>query len=232
MISIKNTKLNLVEFVNSHNVTGTTFDPDKPTIGFARRFVKYKRGDLIFEDIAKLVDISQGNLQIVYAGKAPPSDDFGKGVIKNIIEIVGKLKGEVSVAFIPNYDMYIGSVLTSGVDVWMNTPRRPREASGTSGMKAAINGVPHFSIIDGWWYEAQPKGGWSIGPEPTNFDLNQQDDSADVQALYSVLKDEVLPDIADIQQYVKKMIEAIENAAFFNTHRMFQEYLDRAYLLK
>jgi glycogen phosphorylase len=222
-------RYDLVNFVNEHNSIDSNFDPNIPIIGFARRFVTYKRGDLIFYDTNRLLEVAEGKLQFLFAGKAHPKDNGGKNIIHNIINKGNELKEDINVGFIPDYNMGISAIMTPGSDAWMNTPVRPREASGTSGMKAAHNGVPHLSIIDGWWYEAQPMGGWNIGPEPCDFKLKDIAYKDDAYELYNVLEREVIPDIQDLKRYVQKIKESIKNASFFNSHRQMDDYMKKAY---
>ncbi len=149
--------------------TSVKMDPDKLIIGSARRATGYKRGDLIFSDLERLKKAnSRGNLQLIFSGKAHPRDQSGKNVIKKIFEYKSMLNGDIDIAYLGDYDMDIASKMTSGVDVWLNTPLPPYEASGTSGMKAAHNGVINFSVLDGWWLEGCIEGvtGWAIGPKP------------------------------------------------------------------
>ena len=148
-------------------LTGIQLDESVFTLGFARRATAYKRADLLFTDIDRLKAIAQniGPLQLIYAGKAHPRDEGGKAIIRRIFEAAARLGDQVRVVYLENYDMALGKLICSGVDVWLNTPLRPQEASGTSGMKAALNGVPSFSVLDGWWIEGHIEGvtGWSIG---------------------------------------------------------------------
>ncbi|MFT4304400.1 MAG: alpha-glucan family phosphorylase [Candidatus Woesearchaeota archaeon] len=225
-------KERLIEYANQYNETGAELTPEKPVFGFARRMAEYKRATLIFDDIERLIDISNGNLQLIFAGKAHPHDQPAKRLIAEIFNHAKDLRGKVEIAFIPDYDMHIGELMTAGSDVWLNTPMPPQEASGTSGMKSAHNAVPTASFIDGWWYEAQPKGGWSIGVEPQTRDLVQTDNKTDAQMLYDVVQNEILPAISSVDPYVIKMREALSNAAFFNTHRMVRDYAKKAYHLK
>jgi starch phosphorylase len=148
--------------------TGVELDINLLTIGFARRAATYKRGDLIFQDIDRLLRIGSGRLQIVFGGKAHPRDSEGKKVIQNIIRQIKSMSGRVKAVYLENYDMEAAAYFIPGVDLWLNNPIRPFEASGTSGMKAALNGVPNFSVLDGWWIEGHIEGvtGWSIGPPP------------------------------------------------------------------
>ena len=147
--------------------TGWSSNPKVLTLGFARRAATYKRATLLFTDPERLAEIAAkaGGLQILYAGKAHPQDDPGKALIQQVVEDAAKLSSDrLRIVYLENYDWSLGALLTAGVDVWVNTPRRPYEASGTSGMKAALNGVPSLSILDGWWIEGCIEGftGWAI----------------------------------------------------------------------
>jgi len=212
-------------------LTGTKLDEDVFTLGFARRATSYKRGDLLFTDLERLTKIARraGRLQLVYAGKAHPRDDGGKAIIRRIFEAAAALAGDVRVVYLENYDMALGKLICSGVDVWLNTPLRPQEASGTSGMKAALNGVPSFSILDGWWIEGHIEGvtGWSIG-DPTSID---NDTKAEADSLYGKLENTILPLFYESPEgFVDVMRAAIAlNGSFFNTQRMVSQYLRNAY---
>ncbi len=213
--------------------TGVTMNLNRLTIGFARRAAAYKRADLIFSDLERLVDIGAGKLQIVFAGKAHPQDNEGKALIRRVFDATEKLKGKIDIAYIENYGMRLGAILTSGVDVWLNNPQRPREASGTSGMKAAHNGVPNFSVLDGWWIEGCIEGvtGWAIGPEPKEVNLDEYDEAQDTESLYDKLENIIIPLYYDDRTaWIQIMKSAIAlNATYFNTHRMVMEYALRAY---
>ncbi len=226
--SAKNRLLNVIE-----QKSGVKMDPDRFTIGFARRAAAYKRADLIFTDLERLVAIGKGRIQIVYAGKAHPKDDEGKAVIQRVFAAIKKLRGDIDIVYLENYGMDLGAAITSGVDVWLNNPQRPREASGTSGMKAAHNGVPNFSVLDGWWIEGCREGvtGWGIGPEPSEGTLTSYDDRLDTDSLYDKLENVILPLFyEDRAAWIKIMKNAIAlNASYFNTHRMIREYAELAY---
>jgi len=232
-------KRNLLHYIE--RTTGEVLDEGKLTIGFARRFAAYKRGNLIFSDLEKLVEASGcGQVQFVFSGKAHPNDGRGKDIITDVLKSAEKLKGRVKVVFLPNYEMELGLLLASGVDVWLNLPRQPWEASGTSGMKAAHNGVPSFSTIDGWWDEVpkeaggERRGGWSIGCEPVGGELGRPEsaDGADFESFCYRLKNDVRPTFADPKAWARVMKGAIKNASYFNTHRMVKEYVTRAYGMK
>jgi starch phosphorylase len=210
--------------------TGVALDPKVLTIGFARRASTYKRADLLFSDRERLKRIARqtGPLQLVYAGKAHPRDEGGKALIRKVFEGAAAIADAVRTVYVENYDMHWGGLITSGVDLWLNTPMRPQEASGTSGMKAAMNGVPSFSIIDGWWAEGHIEGvtGWSIGSEEI-----AGDPTADAGTLYDKLEREIVPMFyGRPARYAEVMRSAIAfNGAFFNTQRMLQQYLANAY---
>ena len=218
--------------------TGLKLDPQAFTIGFARRATGYKRADLILSDLDRLRQIakSAGAFQIVYAGKAHPRDAGGKEIIKKIFKAKKALKKAVSIVFLDDYNMDLGGKLTAGGDLWLNTPQYPLEASGTSGMKAALNGVPSLSILDGWWVEGHIEGvtGWSIGeahrgePGPET----PVDNHLDADSLYSKLEGVILPlYYSNRERYLDVMRHAIAiNGSFFNTQRMVQQYITDAYL--
>jgi len=225
-------KQNLFKYIKTE--TGIELDPEIFTIGFARRATAYKRPHLLFSDIERLERIGTGKLQVVYAGKAHPRDETGKRIIESIFSYREKLKDKIKVVYLKNYDMEIALRLVSGVDVWMNTPLRPLEASGTSGMKAAHNGVLNFSILDGWWIEGHIEGftGWSIGPAPTETKLHENMDTRDAEDLYNKLEYIIVPLFySDRHSWIRMMQNAIgKNAYYFNTHRMMRRYVTEAYI--
>ena len=214
--------------------TQIDMNPDILTIGFARRATAYKRADLIFSDIERLERISEGKLQIIYAGKAHPKDDLGKKLIEKIFSIKERVKDKIAMAYLKNYDMDIALKMISGVDIWLNTPLRPREASGTSGMKATHNGVMNFSVLDGWWIEGHIEGftGWSIGPSPTETTLTDNIDTRDADDLYNKLENIIIPMFYnDRHTWIRMMQNAIgKNAYYFNCHRMMRRYVTEAYI--
>ena len=221
--------------------SGTFFNPEALTIGFARRFATYKRALLIFRDIERLKKILQDSwrpMQIVFAGKAHPDDAPGRSLIHNIYEIARDHQIGGHIAFVEDYDILLAKHLYHGVDVWMNNPRPPLEASGTSGMKAALNGVPNLSVRDGWWYEGyHGTNGWVIGADPMIEMSEQERDDADVESLYSTLEKEVVPLFYDRDSdgvprgWVQVMKEAIrQGAPAFSARRMVKEYTERMYL--
>jgi starch phosphorylase len=226
-------KKQLLHYVNVETNVG--MDADVFTIGFARRAATYKRADLLFADIERLKSIAgqRGGLQIVYAGKAHPQDEAGKEQIQRVFHARDLLRDKIKIAYLQNYSMEIGKMMTAGVDVWLNTPQPPMEASGTSGMKAAVNGVPSLSVLDGWWIEGCIEGvtGWSIGP-PDGTAGTTADHSKDATSLYDKLEQIVMPLFYhNRDDYLDMMRHAIAlNGSFFNTHRMLQQYVLKAYL--
>jgi len=222
----------LLDYVKEN--TGIEMSPDTLTIGFARRATAYKRADLIFSNIERLESIGTGKLQIIYAGKAHPKDESGKRLIEKIFSIKERLKDRIKMAYLNNYDMCIALKMVSGVDIWLNTPLRPREASGTSGMKATHNGVMNFSVLDGWWIEGHIEGftGWSIGPNPTETALVENIDTTDADDLYNKLRSIIIPLFyEDRHKWIRMMQNAIgKNAYYFNSHRMMRRYVTEAYI--
>ncbi len=222
-------KQNLFEEIQRR--TGQKLDPDVYTIGFARRASTYKRANLLFSNPDKLRAIARnvGPLQIVYGGKAHPRDEGGKNLIRSVFGGAAALADVIRTVYVENYDLQWGGLISSGVDVWLNNPMRPQEASGTSGMKAALNGVPSFSVLDGWWVEGHIEGvtGWSIGDsEPTG------DPAVELRELYDKLEHSILPlYYGGRQRYIELMRSTIAlNGSFFNTQRMVQQYVSNAYL--
>jgi starch phosphorylase len=222
----------LTQYVNQETNAG--IDVDVLTIGFARRAAAYKRADLLFTDMERLKAIAakSGDMQIVYAGKAHPQDNSGKEVIQRIYRAKEVLRANIKIAYLENYNMEIGKLMTAGVDVWLNTPQPPLEASGTSGMKAAINGVPSFSVLDGWWAEGCIEGvtGWSIGSKEID-PAGPANHTQDAASLYDKLEAVILPLFYQNRSgFLDVMRHAIAlNGSFFNTHRMLQQYVLKAY---
>lgn len=225
-------KKRLLEYINRE--TKVEMDLDVLTLGFARRAATYKRGDLLFTDIERLKSISSkaGLFQVIYAGKAHPQDQGGKELIQRIFQLKESLKKDIKIAYLENYDLELGKMITSGVDVWLNTPEPPLEASGTSGMKAALNGVPSLSILDGWWIEGCIEGvtGWSIG-ENGRGKADSDNRSKDASSLYDKLEQAVIPLFYhDRDRFIDVMLHSVAlNGSFFNTHRMVQQYVLKAY---
>ena len=211
--------------------TGRVLDPAAFTIGFARRATAYKRADLVLADVARLQAVAraQGPLQLIFAGKAHPRDEAGKELIGRIVAASKVLGDELPVVYLEEYDMALAKLLVAGVDLWLNTPRKPLEASGTSGMKAALNGVPSQSVLDGWWVAGHIEGvpGWSIGDASP-----ESDDALEARSLYEKLEQTILPLFhAEPQRYAEVMRAAIaHNGSFFNAQRMVSQYVDNAYL--
>jgi starch phosphorylase len=201
------------------------------TIGFARRTATYKRPELFFADPQRLRRLAEqhGPLQLVFGGKAHPQDENGKELIRKVIDMAGHLKDAIRFAYVQDYDMRWAQLITSGVDLWLNTPQRPQEASGTSGMKAALNGVPSLSVLDGWWIEGHVEGatGWAIGTDadPT------VDPSAESASLYDKLEHTILPMFYGRPlAFAEVMRSTIAlNGSFFNTQRMISQYVANAY---
>ena len=225
--------------------SGALLDPEALTIGFARRFATYKRATLIFRDVRRLKQILHAErrpVQIVFAGKAHPADGGGKQYIQQVYQFAQDPEFGGRIVFLENYDLHMARFLVQGVDVWLNNPRRPNEASGTSGMKAAMNGVPNLSVLDGWWPEAyhardqhRPPNGWAFG-EAEYGDWDTQDE-VDSQALYRLLEEDVVPlyyrrDPAGVPHgWVQVMKESIRTSvAAFSMRRMVKEYISQMYL--
>ncbi|MBI4717502.1 MAG: alpha-glucan family phosphorylase [Planctomycetes bacterium] len=237
----RQTKQRLLEFVKRQ--TGVEMDLNSFTIGFARRTAAYKRADLLFDDLERLRHIhgSAGPIQLIYAGKAHPHDTGAKEIIRRVFHARDQLRSDVRLAYLPNYDIDVCRLMTSGVDLWLNTPEPPLEASGTSGMKAALNGVPSLSVLDGWWVEGCIEGvtGWAIGHDrlcergvAERVDAREPGSRpAAARFLYDKLEYIILPMFyRDTPRYVDVMKHAVAiNGAYFSTHRMVQEYLVRAY---
>jgi starch phosphorylase len=208
--------------------TGRVLNPRVLTLGFARRAATYKRANLLFTDPERLLKIATkaGGLQILYAGKAHPQDVPGKALIHDVIEAAHRLSNDaLRIVYLENYDWGLGALLTAGVDVWVNTPRRPYEASGTSGMKAALNGVPSLSILDGWWIEGCIEGvtGWAIE--------DGADDAEEAESLYTKLEKSVAPLYGDVpEKWARLMRTTLAfNGSYFNTNRMVKQYARNAY---
>ncbi len=214
--------------------TGIELSPDVLTLGFARRATAYKRADLLFRDLERFERIGTGKLQIVYAGKAHPHDTPGKQLIQNIFHYKEKLKDKIKIVYLQNYNMETALKIVSGVDVWLNTPLRPLEASGTSGMKATHNGVMNFSVLDGWWIEGHIEGftGWSIGPAPQELTPGADADARDAEDLYQKLEHVLIPLYRNERHtWIRMMQNAIgKNAYYFNSHRMMRRYVTEAYI--
>lgn len=222
-----------LDFVNER--TKAVLDLDVLTIGFARRATAYKRHDLLFSDIERLKQVNKiGKIQGIFAGKAHPKDEYGKKLIEMVYRHIKELEGTIKFVYLQDYDMDMAAKLTSGVDVWLNTPLPPYEASGTSGMKAAHNGVLNFSVLDGWWIEGNIEGitGWSIGPPPDGQVSETERREHELMDLYNKLEYVILPMFYDRRdEWIGMMRNSISKLAYyFNSHRMMRRYATEAYL--
>ena len=214
----------LLGYANSQ--VSKALDGDTLTIGFARRAATYKRAQLLFHDMDRLESLGAEKIQVIFSGKAHPKDRDGKEIIRQIVSKSKAMFGKVKIIYLENYNMWLGRMITSGVDVWLNTPLRPNEASGTSGMKATLNGVPNLSVLDGWWAEGCKNGvnGWAVG------DPEHPDDEKDADHLYSVLENSVIPTFYnDRNKWISMMKEAIKTGVDFTAHRMIMEYNQKFY---
>jgi starch phosphorylase len=227
-------KQRLIGFVGA--TARTRLDPEVFTLGFARRATRYKRGDLLVHDLGRLREIAAraGRFQIIYAGKAHPNDSEGKEFIQRIIQVRELLTADIPIVYLENYDIEMAKLLTAGVDLWLNTPQPPLEASGTSGMKAALNGVPSLSILDGWWIEGWIEGqtGWAIGEHCGKLTNDPERSACDASSLYDKLERTILPlfygnrgGFTDVMRHCISL-----NGSFFNTQRMVQQYAVKAYM--
>jgi len=226
-------KRELLDFIRQR--TGLKMDIDALTLGFARRATEYKRATLIFSDLKRLREAKrQGRIQLVFAGKAHPRDEAGKKLIKDIYGYIDRLKNEIEIVYLENYSMEMAAKLTSGVDVWLNTPLPPYEASGTSGMKAAHNGVINFSVLDGWWIEGCVEGvtGWAIGPSPNQAVNEEEKRSRELADLYNKLEYLIIPRFyKERDNWISMMRNSIGKVAYyFNSHRMMRRYATDAYI--
>jgi starch phosphorylase len=221
--------------------SGVLLEPYSLTIGFARRFATYKRANLFMRDYDRLLHIinnAKMPVQFVFSGKAHPADEPGKLIIQQVYRAIKDSKSGGRLVFIEDYDMNVARYMVQGVDVWLNTPRRPNEASGTSGMKAALNGVLNFSVLDGWWHEGfNGRNGWAIGDDTDYEDPNQQDE-ADAESLYDTLENEIIPLyyqnrsadnlpgdwIGRVKESMRTLIPQ------FSMRRMLNEYMSQLYL--
>jgi glycogen phosphorylase len=229
----KSAKKALIDEVNER--TGVGMDYETLTIGFARRMAEYKRAALVLSDLNMLRKIKRrGNIQFIFAGKAHPNDKAGKDIIRDIFKIIESLRDEIKIVFLENYDMDLAAKMVSGVDVWLNTPTRPYEASGTSGMKAAHNGVINFSVLDGWWIEGWIEGvtGWAIGPRPEENLSETEARIAELNDIYNKLYYIIVPMYYEQNdEWFRLIINSIGMIAYyFNTHRMMRSYVTNAYL--
>jgi starch phosphorylase len=232
-------KKDLLDYEKSHS--WVFLEKDLLTVGFSRRITEYKRPLLVFSDLDRLEKLARNKVQFVFAGKPHPADKNAKEMIKKLYVYSDELWDSygIRLAFLENYDIDMARLLVSGVDAWLNNPRRYNEASGTSGMKAALNGVLNFSVLDGWWiegFERDPLAGWAIGPGPDEPGANATSDiadAADAASLYDVLETQILPTWLDERdKWIERMKHAIALGAVFNTDRMIEEYAEKAYQLK
>jgi starch phosphorylase len=226
-------KQNLLDFI--HEKAGVTMDADTLTIGFARRATEYKRATMIFSDLDRLREAQRDQkIQLIFAGKAHPKDVMGKKLIEEIYEYIERLKNDVKIVYLENYTMEMAGKLTSGVDVWLNTPLPPYEASGTSGMKAAHNGVINFSVLDGWWIEGCVEGltGWAIGPSPDSVVSEEDRRRRELNDIYGKLQYLISPKYYETRDaWIDMMKNSVGKVAYyFNTHRMMRKYSSDAYL--
>ncbi|MFP3984451.1 MAG: alpha-glucan family phosphorylase [Candidatus Bathyarchaeia archaeon] len=223
----------LIDHVNK--AVNINMNYDALTLGFARRSTQYKRANLLFSDMEKLKKVNRkGAIQMIFAGKAHPRDESGKNLIKEIINYAEKLKDEIKIVYLENYDIDLAAKLVSGVDVWLNTPLRPMEASGTSGMKAAHNGVINFSVLDGWWIEGwiEDVTGWAIGPYPDEHLSMEESRIRELDDLYNKLEYIIIPLFYQKRdEWIKMMKNSMGKIAYyFNSHRMMRQYVTEAYL--
>lgn len=226
-------KRRLIEYVNK--VTNVGMDQSVMTLAFARRATTYKRTTLIFSDLDRLKSLVEhiGSMQFIFSGKAHPKDTDGKELIREIFKIKDLLGDSIRIAYLPDYDMEIARMLVSGSDLWLNTPLPPMEASGTSGMKAALNGVPSLSILDGWWIEGCIEGvtGWAIANSQQPSPERLYKTNGELEILYSKLENIIIPMYYHHRaDYIQIMRNAMAiNGSFFNTERMIDQYVAKAY---
>jgi starch phosphorylase len=224
-------KARLITEVNRR--TSQKFDQTTLTIASARRVVAYKQPELLYAAIERLADVCRGRVQIIHSGNAHPADLFAQGVIQRMIERSRALKDQVKIAYLENYNPDLARLLTQGADVWLNTPMRLHEASGTSGMKACLNGVLNLSTLDGWWIEGyglDPEAGWRIGPLVQAVG-SEESRVIDAEDIYTQLQYEVVPEYEyeGRARWIRRMKRAIGLIGYFNTHRCVREYLEKAW---
>ncbi len=232
-IAHRKAKEDLLNYVDEK--IGVKMDIGTLTLGFARRATEYKRATMIFSDLEKLEEVNrQGKIQLIFAGKAHPKDVMGKLLIRDIYRYIDQLKNKVEIVYLENYDMEMAGIMTSGVDIWLNTPLPPYEASGTSGMKAAHNGVVNFSVLDGWWIEGCVEGltGWAIGPSPDQKINEGERRKRELADLYNKLEYLIIPKFYEERDsWISMMRNSIGKIAYyFNTHRMMRRYATDAYI--
>ena len=227
-------KKRLIDEVNKH--TAFDFDVDTLTIASARRVVPYKRPELIYNNLERLKEVTHGKVQLIHAGNAHPSDQFSQSVIQRMVQRSSSLKDSVKIVYLENYNPDLARLLVSGADVWLNTPTRLYEASGTSGMKASLNGVMNLSTLDGWWIEGygmDHESGWRIGPLARAADIDTHK-AIDAEDIYTQLQYELVPEyyFKDRTRWIRRMKRAIRLIGFFNTNRCVEEYLEKAWVEK
>jgi starch phosphorylase len=226
-------KRELIDYVNK--MTNAELEYDTLTFGFARRATGYKRANLVFTDLERLRRIGQRNkIQFIFGGKAHPRDFLGKQIIKELFSFSKRLRDTIKIAYLKDYELGVAAKLVSGVDVWLNNPLRPYEASGTSGMKAAHNGIINFSVLDGWWIEGWIENvtGWAIGPSPGEVLSAEEIKTRELEDLYNKLDYVIIPMFYQRRdEWIRLMKNSISKIAYyFNTHRMMRRYMTEAYL--
>ncbi len=224
-------KNELLHHVRQH--TDLPLSVDTLTIASARRVVPYKRPELIYTNLLRLKEIGHGKLQIIHAGNAHPDDPFSQEVIRHMVERSHELRDSVKIVYVPNYSPDLAKLLVAGADVWLNTPTRLHEASGTSGMKACLNGVLNLSTLDGWWiegYERDPQAGWRIGPLAPAVDA-EDTRLIDAEDLYTQLQDQVIPEYyyRGRERWLRRMKRTIALMGYFNSQRCVEEYVSKAW---